>query len=126
MNIYPERKNKERHLEKNEIINSHLCINAQTEIEHMEHDSSYTIIAILQQKLKFSDKFINNSAHFKLAINQNKTVVIGMKAGTVFTYSGYMLTYRQQLQKNDNECEPFVNIISYNSKQLFGNLMESY
>ena len=54
MNICPERKYKERHLENNGFINSHLCINTQIEIEHMEHDSSYTIIAVPQQKLKSS------------------------------------------------------------------------
>ena len=49
-----------------------------------------------------------------------------MQVGSVFTYSGYMVTHRQQLQKSDMECEPFVNIISYNSKWLFGNLIESF
>ena len=126
MNIYLEKKYKERYLENNGFIDSYLCINAQTEIEHTEHDSSYTIIVVPQRKLKFPNKFINNSAHFELVINQNKTVVIDMQVGTVLTYSGYMLTHRQQLQKNDNECEPYVNIVSYNSKQLFGNIMESF
>ena len=49
-----------------------------------------------------------------------------MQQGTVFAYSGYMMTHRQQLRKRAKKGDPFINIVSYNSKQLFGNMMESF
>ena len=49
-----------------------------------------------------------------------------MHPGTVFCYSGYMLTHRQQLTMGTHQSEPFINIVSYNSKRLFSNLMESF
>ena len=49
-----------------------------------------------------------------------------MQPGTIFTYSGYMMTHRQQLKKKLNRKEPFVNIVSYNSKRLFSNVMKSF
>ena len=49
-----------------------------------------------------------------------------MQPGTVFTYSGYMMTHRQQLRKRAKKGDPFINIVSYNSKRLFGNMMESF
>ena len=49
-----------------------------------------------------------------------------MKPGTIFTYSGYMMTHQQQFKKKLNRKESFVNIVSYNSKRLFSNMMESF
>ena len=49
-----------------------------------------------------------------------------MKEGTCFTYSGYLLTHRQQIQNPSNEANPFVNIVSYNSKRLFENMLQSF
>ena len=127
LDIHPEKKNEERHLENNGFINSHLCINAQTEIAHTEHDSLYTIITVPQQKktsLATNGKYC--LARFELVINTYTTIVIGMYPGVMFSYSGYMLTHRQQLNKSRSANEIFTNIVSYNSKRLFSNLMESF
>ena len=37
-----------------------------------------------------------------------------------------MLTHRQQIVDMDALSLPFVNIVAYNSKRLFANLMESF
>ena len=68
----------------------------------------------------------NIKARFELFINESKTIVIHMYPGTVFCYSGYMLTHCQQLTMGTYDSEPFINIVSYNSKRLFNNLMESF
>ena len=68
----------------------------------------------------------NNKAKFELFINESKTVVIHMHPGPVFCYSGYMLTHHQQLTIGTYDNESFINIVSYNSKRLFNNLMESF
>ena len=49
-----------------------------------------------------------------------------MHPGTIITYSGYMLTHRQQIIDLDTLSIPFLNIVAYNSKRLFANLMESF
>ena len=48
IDIFPEKRYNDRPLENKGFINSHLCIDAQTEIPHTEHDSSYTIITVPQ------------------------------------------------------------------------------
>ena len=49
-----------------------------------------------------------------------------MQPGIVFSYSGYMLTHRQQITVGTDNSTPFVNVVTYNSKRLFNNLMESF
>ena len=93
----------------------------------MEHDSSYTIITVPPQNE--NSKLTNGKyslARFELVINSYTTIVIGMYPGVIFSYSGYMLTHRQQLNKSRKDNEMFVNVVSYNSKRLFSNLMESF
>ena len=127
LDIQPEKKYKDKHLENNGFINSHLCINAQTEIAHTEHDSSYTVIAVPPQ---ISTSLATNGkyclARFELVINSYTSIVIPMYPGVMFSYSGYMLTHRQQLNRNRCNNEIFTNVVSYNSKRLFSNLMESF
>lgn len=126
MDIYPEREYANKHLEKNGFINSHLCVNAQTTIEHTEPDSSYTIITVPKQNKTNSNSRFENVGKFELIINDEKTIVIPMKIGTVFTYSAYMLTHRQQIAHENSDNDPLINIVSYNSKRLFSNMMESF
>ena len=71
MDIYPDKCYKDRYLENNEFINSHLCING-----------------------------FNSRARFELVINESTTILINMYPGVLFTYSGYMLTHQQQLNSN--------------------------
>ena len=49
-----------------------------------------------------------------------------MHAGLILTYSGYLLTHRQQIYVGNESSTPFMNIVAYNSKRLFSNLMESF
>ena len=67
-----------------------------------------------------------NSGTFQLIINPECTVVLPMTIGTMFTYSGYLITHRQQIRYKDSNEKPFVNIVSYSSKRLFENMMESF
>ena len=114
-------------MENNDFINSHLCINAETEIAHTEHDSSYTIITVPPQYgISKSTNGKYSLARFELIINSYMTIVIGMYPGVTFSYSGFMLTHRQQLNKSRKDNNMFVNVVSYNSKRLFSNLMESF
>ena len=126
MEIFPEKSSKNRSLENNGFINSHLCINAATEMEHTEHDSSYTIIVIPNQNTPSTFNGFNSRARFELVINETTTILINMFPRVMFTYSGYMLTHRQQLNEHMKESESFINIVSYNSKRLFCNVMESF
>ena len=96
MNIYSEKNYRvyqSRFLENNGFINSHLCINAQTG-EHTEHDSSYTLITVPCQSSHSSNKINYDCAKFELFLNPMNIFVIDMQPGTVFTYSGYMMTHQ--------------------------------
>ena len=125
LDIFPEKSYEERPVEHNGFINSHLCINAQTQLPHTEHDSSYTLITVPQQN-KVERVKGNSKASFEFIINESETIIIQMRPGTIFSYSGYMLTHRQQVTEGIAESEPVINIVSYNSKRLFSNLMESF
>ena len=59
-------------------------------------------------------------------LNQNQVINVPMHQGTIIAYSGCMLTHRQQIMNLDTLVLPFVNIVAYNSKRLFSNLMESF
>ena len=126
MDIYPEKSSKNRSLENNGFINFHLCINAATKMEHTEHDSSYTIIVIPNQNTPSTFNGFNSRVQFELIINETTTILINMYPGVMFTYSGYMLTHQQILNEHMKESESFINIVSYNSKRLFCNVMESF
>ena len=67
-----------------------------------------------------------NCGSFELVINSKAIIVIHLCVGTILTYSGYLLTHRQQIRNKDPNAKPFVNIVSYNSKQLFENMMTSF
>ena len=56
-------------------------------------DSSYTIICVPNQSLNKSRQGCKNGDSFEIVINSQYTVVIPMKIGTIFTYSGYPLTH---------------------------------
>ena len=50
LELFPEKQQNEKGLDNNFFINMHVCLNAQTSIQHTEYDSSYTVITIhLQQ-----------------------------------------------------------------------------
>ena len=59
-------------------------------------------------------------------MNSDSMIVVPMAIGTILTYSGYLLTHRQQIQNKSTNDKPFVNIVSYSSKRLFENMMTSF
>ena len=67
-----------------------------------------------------------NIAKFELNLNNNSMMIIPMDVGTVFTYSGFLLTHRQQILNETSSAPPFINIVSYNSKRLFENMLQSF
>ena len=58
-------------------------------------------------------------------LNIDQIIIVPMHPGTIITYSGYMLTHRQQIIDLNTLSILFLNIVAYNSKRLFANLMES-
>ena len=126
MDVYPEQKYAEKHLEKNGFINSQLCLNAQTAVQHIEPDSSYTIITIPKQSNRTSTSSFENIGKFELIIKESKTIVIPMKIRIILTYLAYILTHREQIAQENSNNEPLINIVSYNSKNLFSNMMGSF
>ena len=107
-------------------MNYNLCLNAETGQPHTECDSSYTIICVQNQNLNNHIPGNKNTACIQLVVNPKTTISIPMTVGTIFTYSGYLLTHRQQIINKDLNQKPFVNIVSYNSKHLFENMMKSF
>ena len=126
MDVFQERNSDDIKLPAAGYINYHLCLNAQTKEPHTECDSSYTIISVPNQTLGVTNKGFRNHGSFEMIVNSEITIVVPMKIGTVLTYSGYLLTHRQQIRNEDLDVSPFVNIVSYNSKRLFENMMESF
>ena len=116
----------DNHLLKNGFINSFLCVNARTGDFHTEMDSSYTILCVPEQKQEVSKNQKKNVGQFELFINTGKIMLILMKIGTIITYSGYMVMHRQQVRNLCHESDPFINLATYNSKRLFGNMLESF
>ena len=97
-----------------------------TEVEHTEHDSSYTVIVVPNQDSSTAVNGTKSPGRFELVLNETTTMLINMYPGIMFTYSAYMLTHQQQLNRNMKADSEFVNIVSYNSKRLFYNIMESF
>ena len=126
LNVFENRDKDDIKLASRGFINYNLCLNAETEQPHTECDCSYTIIAVPNQLLSEKPKTKKNSGTFQLIINPECTVVLPMTIGTMFTYSGYLITHRQQIRYKDSNEKPFVNIVSYSSKRLFENMMESF
>ena len=126
MNIHKPTTDEQRAVEKRGYLSCHLCLNAQTQEQHTEPDASYTIIAV-PKKIDFCSKNdTSNKAQFEFMLNESKVLIVSMHPGTIITYSGHMLTHRQQIVDMDALSLPFVNIVAYNSKRLFANLMESF
>ena len=59
-------------------------------------------------------------------LNNDEIVSLSLSSGTIIVYSGYMLTHCQQTIINNETSHPFINLVAYNSKRLFSNLLESF
>ena len=126
LNVFEDRNKEDISLASNGLMNYNICLNTETEQQHTECDSSYTIICVPNQILNNGKYKNKNSGSFEFVINPQATIAIPMCVGTILTYSGYLLTHRQQICKKDLNAKPFVNIISYHSKRLFENMMQFF
>ena len=124
--FHPNNTQLENEIEMKGYLNCHLCINAQTSIAHTEPDASYTIIVVPSSNKSLQTNKKRNIGKFEFFIDEDKIMVLPMHPGLVLTYSGYLLTHRQQISGGDEFSLPFMNIVAYNSKRLFSNLMESF
>ena len=126
MNIHTTKSKNEKYVENQGFLSCHLCLNAQTQEQHTEPDASYKIIAVPPKISSINENETTNKAKFEFMLNADKILIIPMHPGTIITYSGYLLTHRQQIIDLDTLSLPFLNIVAYNSKRLFSNLMESF
>ena len=126
LDVFPETESKNRKIANLGFINYNLCFNAQTAEKHTESDASYTIISVPTQLPKKNFSRRKNKGQFELNINESDTFVIPMKIGTTFAYSGFLLTHRQQIFNFSEDAAPFTNLVSYNSKRLFENMLQSF
>lgn len=126
LDVFPEKTTEDKQLADSGFLTYNLCLNAQTEVKHTECDASYTIIAVPNQLPKTKTDKKKNLAKFELNLNNDKTMIIPMDIGSYFTYSGFLLTHRQQIRNENSSVTPFVNVVSYNSKRLFENMLQSF
>ena len=126
MNIHSHTNKVVREVENKDFLGCHLCLNAQTQEQHTESNASYMIIAVPRKILPSNKNETVNKARFEFMLNPDQIVIVPMHPGTIITYSGYMLTHRQQIVDLDTLSIPFLNIVAYNSKRLFANLKESF
>ena len=124
--LYDTQQKDELYLQKQGILNAHLCLNAHTKMKHTECDCSYTTISVPPHEVEKTKKGIYNKAEFEFNISDSEAIVIPLDIGTTLVYSGFMLTHRQQIRRLNENVKPFVNLVSYNSQKMFNHLMESF
>ena len=108
-------------LQKNGIMNVHVCINAQTKIMHTEADSTMTVIGVPFQP---DPNYGMLNPQFYFNVTKTETIVINMKEYSTFSFLGYMLNHQQVMSNNPNK-NIFINIASYGNKRLFHNILKS-
>ena len=126
LDYHPDNNTLEKKLENKGFLNCYLCVDAQTQVQHTEPDASYTIISVPKQITNYKDKEPPKKGRFEFMLNKKETLSIIMHPGLILAYSGYMITHRQQIITRHGLSSPFINLVSYNSKRLFSNLMESF
>ena len=67
-----------------------------------------------------------NEGRFEFNINEKCTLIVPLEIGTSLTYSGFLLTHRQQIHNETVDASPFINVVSYSSKRLFENMLQSF
>ena len=113
-------------LSKYGILNMHLCINAETTIPHTEMDSSYTLISVPPQP---DCNWQKKDTQFNFHVGPNEKIIIKMKPGICFMFSGYLLTHNQEIldkSKEENQHCSFINYATYANKRLFDNMLKSF
>ena len=94
--------------------------------KHILNATLHTLLYVYRINFEIKKNGSTNCGSFELFINCESTIVIPMTIGTIFTYSGFLLTHCQQIRNKPPSDKPFVNIVSYSSKQLFENMMEAF
>ena len=92
--LFDKTQKKELKLQKNAVLNAHLCLNAETRLKHTEYDSSYTVICVPPQPKETTIHGEYNKAKFEFNITENTAFVTPLNVGTIMVYSGFLLTYR--------------------------------
>ena len=127
LDYHPDNNKLENEVEAKVYLNCHLCLDAQTQMMHTEPDASYTIISVPTNVNRNDEKNLRpNKGKFEFMLNNDEIVSLSLSSGTILVYSGYMLTHRQQIIINNETSPPFINLVAYNSKRLFSNLLESF
>ena len=67
-----------------------------------------------------------NKGRFEFNINETCTLIVPLEIGMSLTYSGFLLTHRQQIHNEMVDAPPFINVVSHNSKRLFENMLQSF
>ena len=112
-----------KQLNKYGIINFHICINAQTDEFHTEHDSSYTILTVPRQT---EVDWKKQGARFQFQVNENLKFQLPMTPCVGIFFSGYLLTHRQQISTKNPTGFDFINFGTYCNRRLFNNMMMSF
>ena len=123
--LFDNHKKIQSSLQKSGYLNTHLCLNAETDRKHTECDSSYTVISVPAHSKEKTTGGISNKGVFEFNISHVQTLLLPLDVGTVLVYSGYLLTHRQQIKLKNENHKPFINAVAYNSEKLFNRLMES-
>ena len=102
---------------------SSICVNAETQEYHTEHDCTYTLISIPNQSKSKESKM---KYDFLFNLTDKQSINIHLKPGVSFMFSGLFLKHRQNKSNTiSNSDEPFFNIASYGNKRLFHHLRKT-
>ena len=128
---FAAKSNTRKHLIKACFMNNYLCKNTRSLIPHTECDASYTVITVPgQEKFIKGNKSKKNRATFDFFLksdsSKNSIILLNFHKGVTFCYSGYLLIHCQRIDNLLDSCVPFLNIVSYNSKRLFENMIQSF
>jgi hypothetical protein len=100
-----------------------ICINAETQTYHTEHDCTYTMITIPSQTHTKKSTIVYD---FLFELTSKQSINIPLEAGVSFIFSGLFLKHRQN--KSHGICtadNTFFNIASYGNKKLFYHLRKT-
>ena len=109
-----------------EHINKHFTPLFKTLSPNVANIQLHTIICAPNQIQSQTRNGYKHCGSFEFYLNSGSILTISMSVGTMFAYSGFLLTHRQQIRNKDSQFKPFVNIATYNSKKLFENMMASF
>ena len=111
------------HVEKENLkpyMSSQINLNTRTINSHTELDASYTLIHVPKQHSN------NNPFYFYFQLDgKNNDLKIKLNSGVTLSYSSYILTHSQRLNRKLNDDDYFINISSYLSDSLYNSIVKS-